>query len=75
MDLGEVREVKDIHKGGFSHDLGDEGPPARVGRGRDGPGHIFGFAEARLLGVFDSNDRSARRLAKLAATCGRFGRG
>ena len=75
MDIREVGEVEDIHEGGFSHGLGDEGPPVRIGRGRDGPGHVFGFAEARLLSIFDESDRSARRLAKLAGTCGRFRRG
>ena len=75
MDIREVGEVKDIHEGGFSHGLGNEASPVRIGRGRDGPGHIFGFAEARLLSIFDESDRSARRLAKLAGTCGRFGRG
>ena len=52
MDIRDDGEVKDIHEGGFSHGLGNEGPPERVGRGRDGPGHIFGFAEARLLSNF-----------------------
>ena len=57
------------------HDRGNEALPVRIGRGRDGPGHIFGFAEDRQLSAFDESDRSARRLAKLAGTCGRFGRG
>ena len=75
MDIWEVGEVEDVHEGGFSHGHGDEASPVRIGRGRDGPGHIFGFAEARMLSTFDESDRSARRLTKLAGTCGRFGRG
>ena len=75
MDIREVGEVKDIHEGGFLHGLGNEVSPVRIRRGRDGLGHIFGFAEARLLSIFDESDRSVRCLAKLAGTCGRFGRG
>ena len=75
MDIREVGEVEDVHEGGFSHGQGDEASSVRIGRGKDGPDHIFGFAEARMLSAFDKSDHSARRLAKLAGTCGRFGRG
>ena len=75
MDIWEVGEVEDVHEGGFSHGHGNEASPVRIGRGRDGPGHIFRFAKARMLSTFDESNRSVRRLAKLAGTCGRFGRG
>ena len=61
MDLGEVREIEDVHKGGISLGLGDEGSPALVRRGEDGPGHIFGFTKHGSSRLLDESERSARR--------------
>ena len=51
MDIGEVREVQDIDKGGLLLCLGDEDAPALVRQGKDGPGHIFGFTKTWIVAV------------------------